>query len=326
MKLARRIEALTAWQRGAQAGLPLSRCLELTRSDADRPEDRRQVEALIQKSRSGSGLGENREALAALFGEAVAGLLVGGERSGTLDQQLGTSARLLETEQALWRKLALALAYPTFLALAGLVLLPLPLVFAQGLGVALVRVYLPLGVLLTGLVGGLYLLRRLWLRGGTPRGLLEGLVLATPILGRMLRSSAASLFLATLGSTLEAGIGPGEACRASCRASGLQGLAERAEALGRSLEGGAPFSAVLPGTGAFSRRVQEALTLGEETGTLPAQLQAQAKLEQEELGRAGTHLAVALGVSVVGVVGLALVVAIVGFWSAYFSQFSDLGM
>jgi type II secretory pathway component PulF len=155
---------------------------------------------------------------------------------------------------------------------------------------------------------------------------LERSLLRIPILKALLSASGASLFFATLAAALEAGIGPGAACRAACRASGLELLSTQGETLGRRLDGGAPFSAVLPASAVFSRRALEQVRLGEETGTLPAQMAAQAALEQEALSQAGTMLAVSLGVGFVSVVGLGLVVAIVSFWSSYFSQISALAM
>lgn len=326
MKSSRRIESLAAWHRATRSGLPLTRSLELLRGPTLTPEDDRHLAELIRGAEAGRSLEQARGQLEALYGAAIAGLLIAGERSGTLEAQLESALSLQRAAQDLDRKLMMALAYPSFLAVTGLVLLPLPTVFALGPLAAIQKVYLPLG-LGAGLIGALAAgLIQVWRAGGPRRITLERAILRTPILRQLLSSSGTTLFFRTLAAALEAGTGPGEACRMACRASGLECLAVLAESLARRLDAGAPFSATLPAAGIFSPGALQQVGIGEETGTLPAQLGALAASEQENLARSGTTLAVALGVGAVVLVGLGLLVAIVSFWSHYFAQFSELGV
>jgi type II secretory pathway component PulF len=314
---------MTAWERALKAGLAMDRCLELLKGEGNRPEENLQLQAMANRLRAGCSLEDNHATLTKLFGPACARLLISGEKSGALDKVLGQCCGLIQSRQELQRKLALALAYPALLTSSALVLLPLPMIFSIGLGATFLRIYLPLLVLGLGVLLGAHLLRSIWKQRGEGRRRMERSILRLPVLANLLRSSGISLFFATLGACLEAGIGPGEACRSACQASDLLLLVDQASSLEANLNKGAPFSAVLPSSPLFSRSLLTQISLGEETGTLPEQLQTLAVLEREGTATASTSLAVMIGVAVLGVVVLGIAGTVIWFWMNYFSRISE---
>lgn len=315
---------LEAWKRGAAAGLPLTRCLELMAGAGNSPADDATLARMRDAVAAGRPLEDQRGDLESLFGPARAALVVAGERAGTLEGSLTACLQLLEAERALGRRLVGALAYPVFLVGAALVLLPLPVVALEGPAAAFGRIYLPIGVVLICVATAGWKARGIWGAGGPGRLTLERALLRTPLVGPLFRAYGGALFFATLGASLEAGLDAARAVEGALAGSGVASLQAMAGRVAERVARGEPLSKVLAGTGVLEEQAIRELAIGEETGTLDGVARARATVEQEALADRGNRLALALGVAATGAVLLALGVAVVSFWADYFGKIGAL--
>jgi type II secretory pathway component PulF len=251
-------------------------------------------------------------------------VVAAGERSGKLEEALQAAAAHVADRIALRRAMAIALAYPTLVAAAALVLMPIPTLVRLGVQAAVLRYYLPAFVILGGLGLGIRTVLR---KAASPGGeAWEERLDKVPLLGGFLEAQRASRFFATLAATLDAGLSATAAYEASCRAAGSSRL-EAARAQGcRELDAGTPLSRVLPHPGPLGDDDVRQVILGEEGGALPGACRVVAEARRSELSTKGTQLAVVVGLLAMLVVGLAVVWYVVSFWTDYFQRIGQAGI
>ena len=117
------------------------------------------LKELQSRAEGGNSLLECRPILVRLFGDVTSELLIAGEQGGNLEKALASASSYVDTQLSLRRKIFLAAAYPLFVALCGLILLPIPTLFSKGIVAAVWSYYLPVATLLMALY-----LFFLWLR------------------------------------------------------------------------------------------------------------------------------------------------------------------
>ena len=318
-------ELLANWKRLVTAGLGLARAANVLQ------EGRNQIVASMLKkmqtnAENGNSLAECRSILVKLFGEVTSELLIAGEQAGNLEKSLTSASSYVETQLAMRQKVFLAAAYPLFVALCGVILLPIPTLFRHGFAAALWSYYLPVATALTGLYLVYAWLRSKWQEKGEMRMSLEGKLKIVPLLGSFFQTMVARLFFSTLACIISAGGSLSLAIESACRASGSYSLHKRAREFSQGVSSGNQLSDLLAATDFLPKGALQEIRVGEETGNLEGSCSAIAQRCDEELATRGTALAFGAAILLVAIVLLGVVYHIISFWLGYFNQGVDAGL
>ena len=331
MHLTRQLGAFVA------AGLPLTEAVHSLGREATNSSVRRMMLEVEDGLRDGERLSDCFDRHPRIFPEFYRGILRSAELSGRLDTVLGQLARYLERDLEARRRIQQATIYPavvavmsvvTLIVLAGFVL-PRFKSFFDSLGAQLplpTRMLLAVTNFLSSywwvlMIGtGLLILVLLYVLKTTPgRYLRDRLVLALPVVGSTVQYALVERFCRILSSMVSAGVQLPQALRV---ATGSLPNRVYRRALGRVLEAmmqGEGLARPLAATGLFPATAAQMLRVGEDTGTMDAQLETTAQYYEGELdyklkkliGLFEPAVIVLMG-GVVGFVAIALVSAMYG--------------
>lgn len=343
--IARRDRAVLTRQLGAllSAGVPLMTSLDMLAASAEPLGLRRTVEAVRLEVEQGTMLSASLRQHPTVFPDWYTNMVEIGEVTGQLDRVLTRLARY-EARSLLRRKhLFAALAYPMVLVgLAatvwlGLMIWLVPLfgqLFAE-LGGTLpwltqtvlqgslvVRMYGGWGGLLALLacVGG-------WIGYRTPRGRLRGdrLLLRLPLLGDLLRKSAASHFAETLGMLLKSGVPILDGLRLTAAHMGNAVMAQAIRAIRVEVSHGASLADLIARSGVFPPLVAPMIAVGERTGSLDAMLEQVATLYDQETTHAIGLLTALVEPVAILVIGASVGVLVVAMYLPIFTMGTLIG-
>jgi type IV pilus assembly protein PilC len=320
-----------------RAGIPITNALEIIGDEAQDKVLRRVLTDLVERLRNGStfaaAVDEHPEAFPAYF----RGIIGSAELTGNLDQTLDDLSGYLEREIETRQKIITALTYPmvvvalslvTVAILAGYVLpqfkplfeelnadLPLPtraLLFVADLFTVLW--YIPFSIVVVFGAFGAFLFF-------SERGkvLKDKLVLKVPILRGIVEYAILERFCRILAAMLKAGVPLPDAMRVTIEATNNVVYRERLEEARDSMLEGAGFTRPLIETDLFPGAARQMFKVGEETGTLDAQLSSASEYFDGELSQRITKftslfeplMIIFVGV-IVGFVAMALVSAMYG--------------
>ena len=243
-------------------------------------------------------------------------------KAGILPEAFARLADLCEERVALRRKLVASLAYPFFLLHAAVFLPAVPTLIQGGLAAYAWETLVPLGALYGASAAGLALFRAL--RGANPVAA-DGLILATPGLGGVVRKRALAVSLRSLSLLLRSGISVLEALPAVAETCPNAALGRVFARVGQHAADGADVGeAFALEASAFPAEVVDYAATGSRTGQLDTLLD-QAATELELSARAGQTALLALG----GVVAFLIVAALVaykviGFYAELYGQFKGI--
>ncbi len=307
------------------AGLTVLAALQTVEEHADEPGLRELASLLRERVEGGASLSQALGAVAGGLPALVTGVLASGEATGRLDEAFGRLNAYLERELEFRRKVREAVAYPTVVLVAAVLVV---VAFLTYVVPAFERVYRAAGAQLPALTRGLMVTSRavrsllpglalvvpfllvpqLRTRLGTGiRPVVEPLVERLPRVGQLVRTARAARFLHALGSALTAGVPLLQALEVASSAAGrrdwLLTLRETVERGERLTDGLRRLGDVPP----LAARV---LAVGEQTGQVGEMaLRAAQVLERDvDLGvrRLLAALEPALTVVMAGVVGVLL--------------------
>jgi type IV pilus assembly protein PilC len=284
-----------------RAGLPLIDAVHTIGAESGNSSVRRMMADVEQSLRDGDRLSACLDRHPKIFPAFYRGILRSAELTGQLDTVLERLAVYLERDLEARRKVKSAMIYPAVIAgmsvftiaiLAGFVL-PRFKVFFKSLNAKLplpTRMLLAVTDFLTGywwaiiaVLAALFLLGWLALRTEGGRYARDRFVLAVPVLGSTIQYALVERFSRILSSMVSAGVNLPEALRvASESLHNLvfeRSLAHVAEAM---LEGDG-LARPLARTGLFPNTASLMMQVGEQTGTLDAQLEATAHYYEGEL-------------------------------------------
>jgi type IV pilus assembly protein PilC len=254
-----------------RAGVPLARAVERLV-----PLSRGNVQAALQRISTvlASG-GTAQEAFAAppQFRGLDAAVLSASDKAGRLDKGLEQAAAYYEALAEARGRLLVKVAYPIFiLHFAGLAF-SVPLLFGDGGGwerfVWAFGVYLGC---LWGLMFGAVLLFRLATRAAASSPAVDRILARLPVVGKLRRAFALSRFCLAYDMQLEAGVNVMSALETAAHASGGASYVAAAQGALPSLRAGESLSVVLTKSQAFPEPLLRAVTVGEDTGQLDAEL------------------------------------------------------
>ncbi len=276
------------------SGMPLDEALQALSEQAGHRGLRQTVTVLRDQIREGHSLHEAMEQLPRVFDRLTRAMVAAGEHSRNLPQVLERLADHAEVQQALRRRVLVALIYPAILVLvsllvtAGLLIFVVPevtRVFDQsGATLPLVtRTLLAassllreqwqwLAVLPAALAGAASLL----LRQEQWRCRLQSLLLRLPLLGRLLRELEATRLARTLGGLVESGVPLLEAMQIAATTQELLPLRAAVEQARERVREGTPLHRSLGRSGLLPPMMVHLIANGERAGALPRMLLAAA--------------------------------------------------
>jgi type IV pilus assembly protein PilC len=287
------------------AGLPLVTCLELLGTGES--EDRGLAHAILQTRADverGASLADAMKKHPAVFDPLYANMIAAGETGGILDTILERLAIYIEKAVKLRGQVASAMIYPVAVITIATIVVAVILwkvipTFAElftGLGAALplpTRVVIALS---EGLIGWLPWLVGPVFAGGfafrryvaTPSGrrVIDGGLLAMPVIGPLLRKIAVARFCRTLGTLIGSGVPILDGLDITASTCGNAVVEEALLATRRSIERGDTIAAPLRQTAVFPPMVVQMIGVGEATGALDTMLGKIADFYEEEVDAA----------------------------------------
>jgi len=313
------------------SGLPLEKALAALAEDADRAEVGDLLSSLKSEVSAGHSFGAALAQFPREFSPIYRALVAAGEDSGDLGLVMQRLADYLEDRQTLRGKLLQAFTYPVIVVLVAFTVVTLLLTYVvpqvvsvfQGahqklplLTVGLIAVsdfvrawgWLLLAALV---VGAVVFVQAMKLPG--PRRAFDGMVLRSPLFGRLVRGLDTARFASTLAILAAAGVPILRALQAASDTlsnSVLKADAQEAIALVRE---GASLAAALSLHKRFPPVLITFVRLGEQTGALPQMLDRAAAQHAQEVQRRAMALATLLEpllILVMGGVVLLIVLAV----------------
>jgi type IV pilus assembly protein PilC len=275
-----------------RAGVPIRRALDVVIDSCRDVRLREALRSVLNDIESGSELSTAMSRRPREFPRLYVALIRAGELSGALDEILERLAALLERHLAVRKRVRSALAYPLIVACAALSLV----LFLVGSTVpafasmfAEMRVALPWSTRALILAGNTLRSPLAWLAlGAVPLAVaavvqaarraepvairIDRCVLATPVLGGILRKSVIARFSRTLGTMLRSGVPLLDALDAGHDVVENVVYSTFTRELGTALREGTPVAVALERSGLFDGLFLQLVRVGEETGTLDAML------------------------------------------------------
>lgn len=275
-----------------KAGVPLLEALADIRDSAGGEATQRVVALIVQRIESGGTLGDALTEQPAVFDQQIVALVRAAEASGTLTAVLERIVAALRWREELVAKLRKALSYPAFVALVvfGAVaflmvyLVPQLVQFLRTMGEALPlqtrlliatsEIFVSYGYLiLTVPAVALAVLIGTARRSAAVRRRVDRALLATPILGELLKKLDLARFLATLALMYRSGIPLIDALRQAETALGNLVLREAVARAGEMIERGAGLAEAFAATGLMPATLLRMLRVGERSGELDGALE-----------------------------------------------------
>jgi type IV pilus assembly protein PilC len=324
------------------AGLPLIDAVRLIGAESSNSSLRRVMADVEAGLRSGDTFSDCIDAHPRIFPEFYRGILRSAELTGRLDAVLGQLADYLERDLAARRKVKAAMVYPmviagmslvTVVVLAGYVLPQ----FRTFFGSLHATLPLPTRMLLSttdflttwwwALLGGglvLTLTALLGLRTPWGRRAAHRVLLAVPVVGDTVRFVLVERFCRMLSAMVGAGVALPEALRVAGDALRNVVFVGALAEVRASMLRGEGLARPLAATGLFPATAAQMIRVGEETGTLDAQLETTATYYEGELGYRIERLTALFEPAVIVVMGLVVGFVAVALVSAMYGIFDQV--
>jgi len=243
-----------------------------------------------------------------IFTELNISMIRAGEIGGVLDEILNKMADLMEKEFSLRQKIKSAMAYPSFVGGAAVIMAIFMLTFILP---QFVGVFAQFGGELPALTNVLVVATKLFNKYWylffvafaalifaflayikTPDGKInfDKFKLSAPIFGELNRKTAVSRFTRILGTLIKSGVPILEALKVSSNAIGNLVISEAVINAKTKIKEGQSISSPLAASGVFPPMVTQMIMVGEESGELEEMLINVAKFYDEEVDRSVERL------------------------------------
>jgi type IV pilus assembly protein PilC len=284
-----------------KAGIPITDALNTIGDETEDVALRRALSNLIDDLRNGGLLSVAAAAHPEVFPDYYVGILESAELTGQLDTALESLAEYLEREIDTRSKVVGALSYPmvvmvmafgTVLLLAGYVLpqfvplfeelgadLPLP----TRMMLFFSRFFTDLWFITAGLFGMMFAVLLFLTKNASGKLIRQRLVLKLPVISGIVDYAILERFCRILGAMVKAGVPLPEGLKTTTDATSNIVYRERLVIARDQMLEGRGFSAPLIETGLFPGAAKQMFKVGEETGTLDAQLETAAIYFDREL-------------------------------------------
>ena len=295
MHLARQLAAFV------RTGVPLLEAIEVIAEESPNPAMRRTLRTIIDALRSGwtfsDALGTHRR----IFPTYLVAAVRSAELTGRLDTVLEHVARYMERDLEARRKVKAALTYPAVIlalsvvtvgVLAGFVLPRFRAFFSS------FDAELPLTTkillnsasfvgawwwaLMIGFAGIVF--ASVWFaRSARGRAIRDRVILRLPVIGRIVKYTIAERFCRMLGSMISAGVPLPDAMSTTAAGTGNTLYQDGLMKMRDEMIMGEGFARPLARTGLFPGAINQIVRVGEDTGSLPEQLESAASFYEVEL-------------------------------------------
>lgn len=283
------------------AGLPLVQCFELLAREEPDPTLAQAIELVRRDIETGLSFAESLERRGRAFDPLYTHMVAAGEAGGILDVILKRLSTYIEKQVKLRAQVRSAMMYPSVvLSVAAIVIVvilwkvvPTFTELFKGMGAELplpTRIVISasnlvvyaMPFLIGGGVAGLYLFRQYY---RTPRGRLrvDGILLKTPLLGKILRKVAVARFCRTLGTLVSSGVPLLDGLDITSKTSGNAVIESAIKQVRARIERGETIAVPLRATGVFPAMVSQMIGAGESTGELDTMLGKIAEFYEEEV-------------------------------------------
>ncbi len=304
------------------AGLPLVQCLEILGTQ----ESDKNFAAVILQTRAdvegGASLADAMRKYPKTFDPLFTNMVAAGEAGGILDTILKRLATYIEKAVKLKGQVQSAMIYPiAVISIAGIVVavilwkvIPTFASLFAGLGAELplpTRIviwssdvfvkFLPFLVVGFFVIG--FLFRRYYVTEGGRR-VVDRSLLATPVLGSLLRKIAVARFCRTLSTLISSGVPILDGLEITARTSGNAIVEDAVLETRRSIERGETVSGPLKETKVFPPMVTQMIGVGEVTGALDTMLAKIADFYEEEVDTAVAGLLTLLEPIMIAILGV----------------------
>jgi type IV pilus assembly protein PilC len=313
------------------AGLPLVRALTVITREAEKPQLRRVLEAVVDDVEAGRPLSDALSRHPNVFDRLFVAMVRAGEAGGHLDGVLGRLAGTVERQVELRRRIRSALAYPVGVAGLVVALFTGMLVFVvpmfEGMYADLdatlpvpTRILLAVSRGVTGwwwIIGptlslGVFGLAR-WRRTPAGRRRWDALALRAPLFGSLVHRSALARSATTLAALLRAGVPILGAMDIAAESAANAVVGDALRRAAGQVEQGSPLAAALRREDAIPSMLCELVAVGEETGAVDELLERAAVAYEQEVAATVEGLTSLLEPALVTLIGVgvgAMVIAL----------------
>jgi len=320
------------------AGLTLVNSLDILTEQVENKALVNHIKSIKSDVEAGTTLADAMAKFPQVFSELYISMVRAGEVGGVLDEILNKIADLMEKEFALRQKIKSAMAYPSFVAGAAVIMsiFMLTFILPQFVGVfqqfggelpALTQFFVTLTYLFNkywylffmvaaGLIAAFLAYKK------TPNGKLnfDKFKLNAPIIGELNRKTAVSRFTRILGTLIKSGVPILEALQVSSNAIGNLVISSAVLGARTKIKEGQSISAPLAASGAFPPMVTQMIMVGEESGELEEMLLNVAKFYDEEVDRAVEKLTAIVEPLMMAFIALTVGVMIIAMYLPIFNM------
>lgn len=251
-------------------------------------------------------------------------LIEQGEGSGRLEKAVEEVARLCQRRVEVRNQILSGLAYPAFILVLSILLLPAASLFTEGTAAYLTKV--TPGLIFLGGVAVYFLFfhPRLYL-GDTAAMTRDRMLLAIPFVAGLCRRLALARFSQAMGSLVESGMALTRGLPLAAASSGNRYFQLRMLRVADRVEKGTPLSEALSAAPELFTPAFVAMTrTGETTGELERTLESMGKLQEAEARSVIDTLLKLAGPMVTLVVMLFVAWQVIGFYTARFEAIGNL--
>jgi general secretion pathway protein F len=270
------------------SGVPLLRALDVLRKQSTRRVVQEVLGEVHHEVEQGSSLAEAMQRFPKVFGEMAISMVRAGSEGGFLEDALSRVAEFTETQDDLKKRTAGALAYPVFLAIVGVIVVSLLMIFfvpkfeglfqtlrERGELPALTEVVLGVSrfaqqwaLLVAAAVVAMVIFVRHWLGTESGRFWRDRVSLRLPIVGIVFQNLAVARFCRVLGTLLHNGVPIIRSLEIAADAAGNRVLAAAILEAAKDISEGQRLAGPLAASGRFPPTVVEMISVAEEASTL----------------------------------------------------------
>ncbi len=306
------------------SGIPLVLALDILDGITDDVPLRKATQSISRAVQAGATLADAMRLHPKVFQPLFIYMVEAGEEGGHLDTTFERLAEYLEKSQLLRERVRAALAYPAlivFVALGAIVAMLTLVVpaFVDMFAVGGVALPLPTQILVDS--SDFLQAEWKWLLLGTSvtvfvlqqihdskrgRILFDGVLLALPVIGGLVRKASVARFTRTMASLLYSGVAILDAIRVSARTAGNDVISRAIMKSHQGVAAGLGIADPLASTRVLPRLVAQMVRVGEETGQLDAMFAKVASFYEAEVDVTVEGLVKALEPALVVIVGVVL--------------------
>ena len=315
-----------------ESGVPVMRCLELLEEQAASKPFQRAIRGISKTIRGGASFADAVREHPAVFPPLYARMVELGERTGKIEEMLRQIATYLEREDQIAKRVRSAMAYPAFVMVLAVAVIGVLMTTALPALVQMfkefdgelpitTRILIGMTDLMTGyrmqILGGVaaFAISGAWLFS-RPEGkrIADRFVLTVPVLKAVAINANAARFSRTLAILLRAGLPLTEIMDMVVKTTDNGVLRRAMEDVRRRLIDGEGLAGPMANAGCYPQMLVQMVAVGEETGTLDANLDITAEFYTREVdqnvdamtGMLTPLLTLVIGV-VVGFIALSLI-------------------